>query len=87
MPCKPFVTYRYFYTLVLRKSASSSRRFIKKGEEKGMEAVTVVPHQGNGSERTPAYIDLKQGAVLTLGPLDQASRDFPFLTGKVNTPT
>ena len=52
-----------------------------------MEAVTVVPHQDKGSERTPAYIDLKQGAVLTLGLLHQASRDFPFLTGKVNTPT
>ena len=31
--------------------------------------------------------DSKQGAVLPLGPLDQASRDIYSLTGRVDTPT
>ena len=48
-----------------------------------MEAVTIVPHQDDGYARIPAYTDLKQGAVLPLGPLDLASRDFYSLTGRV----
>ena len=46
-----------------------------------METVTTVPHQDDGYARIPAHTNLKQGAVLPLGPLDQASRDFYFLTG------
>ena len=52
-----------------------------------MEAVTTVPRQDDGHARIPAHTDLKQGAVLPLGPLDQASRDFYSLTGRVNAPT
>ena len=52
-----------------------------------MEAVTTVPHQDDGYVRIPAHTDLKQGAFLSLGPLDQASRDFYSLTGRVDAPT
>ena len=52
-----------------------------------MEAVTIVPHQDDGYARIPAHTDLKQGPVLLLGPLDQASRDFYSLTGRVDAPT
>ena len=51
-----------------------------------MEAVTAVTHQDDGYARITAHTDLKQGAVLPLGPLDQASRDFYSLTGRVDTP-
>ena len=52
-----------------------------------MEAVTTVLYQDDDYARTPAYTDLKQGAVLPLGPLDQASRGFYSLTGRVDALT
>ena len=52
-----------------------------------MEAVTTVPHQDEGYVKIPAHTDLTRGAVLPLGPLDQASRDFYSLTSRVNAPT
>ena len=52
-----------------------------------MEAVTTVPHQDDGYARITAHTDLKQGAALPLGPLDQASRDVYSLTGRVHTRT
>ena len=41
-----------------------------------MVAVITVPHQDDGYARILAHTKLKQGAVLPLGPLDQASRVF-----------
>ena len=54
-----------------------------------MEAVTIGSHQDNGYVRTPAHTNLKQGAVLSLGLIDQASRVFYFysLRGSFNTLT
>ena len=48
-----------------------------------METITTVLQQDDGYARIPAHTDLKQGSALPLGPLDQASRDFYFLTGRV----
>ena len=39
------------------------------------EATEAVPHQDDGYAMIPAHVNLKQEAVLLLGPLDQASRD------------
>ena len=52
-----------------------------------METDTTVPRQDDGYARIPAHTDLKQGAVLPLGPLDQAYRDFYSLTVGVDAPT
>ena len=52
-----------------------------------METVTTVPHQEDGYVRISAHSDLKQGVVLPLRPLDQSSREFYSLTGRVDAPT
>ena len=54
---------------------------IKKSEH------TTVPHQDDGYARIPAHTDLKQGAVMPQGPLDEASTYFYSLTGRVYAPT
>ena len=41
-----------------------------------MKTVMTVPHQDDGYVRIPAHTDLRQGIVLPLGLLGQASRDF-----------
>ena len=58
-----FVIY-ILYSDAVTKSAS----FIKEIHRKVKETVTTVPHQGAGYARIPADTNLKQGAVLPLGP-------------------
>ena len=60
---------------------------IKEIHRKAMETITTVPHQDDDYGRIPAHTDLKQGAALPLGPVDQAPRDFYPLTGRVNALT
>ena len=54
----------FLYSDAVTKSAS----FIKEIHRKVKETVTTVPHQGAGYARIPADTNLKQGAVLPLGP-------------------
>ena len=80
VPFKSFVVYSYCTLMLLQKC------FIFKNR-KVMEAVITIPHQDNGCVRIAGHTYSKQGAVLPLGPLDQASRDFHSLTGRVDAPT
>ena len=59
---KSFVIYRYFYTLVLRKGASLSRRFIKKAVKHLQQFHIKMMVLGS----VPAHVDLKQQAILSL---------------------
>ena len=68
----------FLYSDAITKSAS----FIKEIHRKVKETVTTVPHQEDGYAKIPADTNLKQGAVLPLGP----SRDFNSLIGRVNGP-
>ena len=71
------------YTLMLLQKCFIFKRI----HRKATEGVTTVPYQDDGYAKTPAHIHTKQEATLPLRPLDQASRDFYSLTGRVNTPT
>ena len=79
MPFESFVIYRQ----LLLNSDAVTKCCIQKIHRKATEAVTTVPYQDDGYAKTPAHIHTKQEAILSLRPLDQASRDFYSLTGKV----
>ena len=80
MPFKPFVIYRQ----LLLNSDAVTKCCIKKIHRKATEAITTVPHQDDGCVRILAHTNLKQGTVQPLRLLNQASRDFYSLTGRVN---
>ena len=58
------MSFIFLYSDAVTKSSS----FIKEIHRKVKETVTTVPHQGDGYARIPADANLKQGAVLPLGP-------------------
>ena len=79
VPFKSFVVYRQ----LLHPDAITKMLHLRKT----MEAGITIPHQDNSCARIAGHTYSKQGAVLALGALDQASRDFHSPTGRVDAPT